>query len=388
MTFGRSTKLVAYTLAALLAACSKSPPPPPPPTAVTAIKVVSHPVEITEDYVAQTEAVNTVEIRPRVGGVLDKQLTPDGSHVKHGQVLFVIDQQPFITALAQAKAQLAEAEASQQQAERDLARVRPLSSIDAVSQQELDAAIAKFDAGKASVAAGEAAVRTAELNLGYTTLTSPIDGVMGQAQLRVGGLVTANTTLLSTVYTTSPMYVSFSVSERRLLEWENEHGSASISRTDEPLPFHIFLADGSEYPYPAKLNFVDAAVDQRTGTLRMRVGVENPKEMLRAGQFARVRFVSRTVPNGIVVPQRAVLDLQGKNYTWIADRESKAQQRDLTMGPRVGADWLVSKGLEPGDVVIIDGAQRLKPGAPLRVQIVEPPPADSTPAPAKAGDAT
>jgi membrane fusion protein (multidrug efflux system) len=380
---------VVSALGILLIACSKSPPPPPPPTAVVAIKVAARPVEITEDYVAQTEAVNTVEIRPRVGGLLEKQMTPDGSHVKHGQVLFIIDQQPFITALAQAKAQLAEAQASLQQAERDLSRVRPLSSIDAVSQQELDAAIAKYDAGKASVAAGEAAMRTAELNLGYTTLTSPIDGVMGQAQLRVGSLVNANSTLLSTVYTIDPMYVSFAVSEQRLLEWESEHGSAAIEHVTGPLPFRTFLADGSAYPYPAKLNFVDAAVDQRTGTLRMRVSVPNPKEMLRAGQFARVQFVSRTVPNGIVVPQRAVQELQGKTYVWIVDDASKAQQRDVTMGPRVGSDWLVQKGIAAGDVVITDGAQRLKPGAPVRVQMTEPQPASSTPpATPSAGDKT
>jgi membrane fusion protein (multidrug efflux system) len=349
------------------------------------MQLAARTVELTEDYVAQTEAVNTVEIRPRVGGLLDKQSTPDGSRVKHGQLLFMIDQQPFITALAQAKAQLAEAEASRQQAERDLARVRPLSSIDAVSQQELDAAVAKNDAAIASVAAGAAAVRTAELNLGYTTLTSPIDGVMGQAQLRVGGLVTANTTLLSTVYTIDPMYVSFSVSEQRLLEWENEHGAAAIERVSGPLPFRIFLSDGSAYPYPAKLNFVDAAVDQRTGTLRMRVSVPNPKEMLRPGQFARVQFVSRTVQNGIAAPQRAVQELQGKNYVWIVDAESKAQQRDVTMGARVGADWLVQKGLVAGDVVITDGAQRLKPGAPVRVQIAEPAAASSAPVPGAPG---
>jgi membrane fusion protein (multidrug efflux system) len=213
---------------------------------------------------------------------------------------------------------------------------------------------------------------------------------MGRAELRVGGLVTANTTLLSTVYTTDPMYVSFAIGEQRLLEWENEHGSSSIANVTGPLPFRIYLADGSLYPYPAKLNFVDAAVDQRTGTLRMRVSVPNTKEMLRAGQFARVQFVSRTVPNGLVVPQRAVQDLQGKNFVWIVDQENKAQQRDLVMGPRVGADWLTLKGLEPGDTVIVDGAQRLKPGAPVRVQMTEAAPANSTPTPAvpSAGDKT
>lgn len=216
--YRRPAGLLSVTAMTLLAACGKAPPPAPPPPEVATLTVVPRPATFTLDYVASTEAVNTVDIRPRVTGVLEKQLPIEGEHVKPGQLLFVIDRQPYIAALAQAKAALAQSQATLEQAQHDLARAQSLAQIDAISQQELDAAIARAKAGLASVDAGKAAVKTAELNLGYTTITSPIDGVMGRAQLRVGGLATADTTLLTTLYQTDRMYVNLSISEARLLE--------------------------------------------------------------------------------------------------------------------------------------------------------------------------
>ena len=196
--------------ALMLTACGKKTPADPPRADVSTATVAPQAATVFTDYVAQTEAVNTVEIRPRVGGVLEKQLPIEGERVKIGALLFVIDQQPYIAALAQSEAALV-------QSQRDLGRAKSLSEIDAVSQQELDAAVAKNDANLASVDAGRALVRTAQLNLGYTTITSPINGVMGRAQLRLGGLVTANSTVLTTLYETDRMYVNFSISEQRLL---------------------------------------------------------------------------------------------------------------------------------------------------------------------------
>jgi membrane fusion protein (multidrug efflux system) len=193
--------------ALVLAACGKKGATAPPPVDVSTVAVTSQAATVFQDYVAQTEAVNTVEIRPRVGGVLEKQLPIEGERVKVGALLFVIDQQPYIAALAQAKAALAQSEAALVQSQRDLGRAKSLSEIDAVSQQELDAVVAKNDANRASVDAGRALVRTAQLNLGYTTITSPIDGVMGRAQLRLGALVAPNSTVLTTLHSAffSPM---------------------------------------------------------------------------------------------------------------------------------------------------------------------------------------
>jgi membrane fusion protein (multidrug efflux system) len=357
---------VVATSALLNFACSKNPPPPPAAVEVTTIEVTPHPMTFPEDYVAQTEAINAVEIRPRVGGMLEKRVPIEGEPVKAGELLFVIDREPYIAALAQAKASLAQSEAASLQSQRDLVRAKSLSEIDAVSQQELDAAVAKNQANLASIDAAKAAVRSAELNLGYTTITSPIDGVMGRAQLRQGGMVTANNTLLATIYQTDRMYINFSVSEQRLLSMQRQLGRAPSQNSKTPPPFRIFLADGSEYLQTPRLNFIDPAVDARTGTLALRLEVDNPQHLLHAGQFARVQVAAQQDPKAIVVPQRAVQDLQGKNYVWIVDAAGHAQQRDVRTGSRVGADWQVQEGLKAGETVVVDGVQHLKPSAAVK----------------------
>src|SRR6202140_1142350 len=347
----------------VLVACGKKGPPPPPPADVSTVAVAPQAATVAEDYVAETEAVNTVEIRPRVGGVLEKQLPIEGERLKVGALLFVIDQQPYIAALAQAKAALAQSEAALVQSQRDRGRAKSVSEIDAVTQQELDAGGAKNDANRASVDASRAMVRTAQLNLGYTTITSPIDGVMGRAQLRLGPLVAPNSTLLATLYQTDRMYVNFSISEQRLLTLQRQLGRAPNQNTTAPPPFRIFLADGSEYLQRPRLNFIDPAVDQRTGTLAIRLEVDNPQHLLHAGQFARVQVAAAQLTDAIVLPQRSIQDLQGKYYVWVVDAANKSQQRDVEMGPRIGSGWQVQQGLKAGDVVIVDGVQRLKPGS-------------------------
>jgi membrane fusion protein, multidrug efflux system len=353
-------------IALLICACSKSAPPRAAAVDVSTVTITPHPVSFPEDYVAETEAINAVEIRPRVGGMLEKRVPIEGERVKAGELLFIIDRQPYIAALAQAKAALAQNEAALAQSQRDLERAKSLSEIDAVSLQELDAAVAKNQANLASIDAGKATVRNAELNLGYAVITSPIDGVMGRALLRQGGMVTANNTLLTTIYQNDRMYVNFSVSEQRLLSMQRQLGRAPSQDSRSPPPFRIFLADGSEYPLAPRLNFIDPAVDNRTGTLALRLEVDNPQQLLHAGQFARVQVVAQQDPNAIVVPQRAVQDLQGKNYVWIVDSSGHAQQRDVRMGPRVGSDWQVQQGLKAGDVVIVDGVQHLKPATAVK----------------------
>src|SRR3984885_795740 len=376
-------RIVALAAMALLcAACSKAPPPAPHPVDVATVIVHPQATSFPEDFVAETEAINAVEIRPRVGGELVQRVPNEGERVKAGQLLFVIDREPYIAALAQAKAGLAQSEAALVQSQRDLERAESLSKLDAVSQQELDAAVAKNKANLASIEAGKGAVRAAELNLGFTTIASPIDGVVGRAQLRQGGMVTANSTLLTTVYETDRMYVNFSISERRMLTLQRDLGRAPNQDVTTPPPFRLYLADGSLYPQIPKLNFIDPAVDTRTGTLAIRLEVDNPQHLLHAGQFARVQVSQQQDPNAIVLPQRAILDQQGQNYVWIVDAEGKAQQREVHMGLRVGGDWQVQQGLKAGDVVIVDGVQRLKPGTPVKATpLVIPAPlaAPSTP---------
>lgn len=352
----------------LVSGCSgKHASTEPVPVDVSVITATPRPATIYIDYVAQIEALNAIELRPRVGGLLESVNAVEGTTVRKGQLLFTLDAQPYEAALAQAKAALAQAQAALEQADRDYARAQPLSAIDAVSQQELDAAIAKRDANRASVEAARAALRTAELNLGYTKVVSPIDGTLGRWQLKVGGLVTAYQTLLSTVYSIDPMYVNFSISEQRVLELQRQNGRP-LEQNSKTVPvFHVFLADGSEYPSLGKLNFIDAAVDQRTGTLGVRLELPNPQKLLRASQFARVRLSYAEIPDALLVPQRAVQALQSKNFLWLVV-DGKAVQRDVVMGARIGDDWLVQSGLKPGDVVVVDGAPKLKLGKPVKTE--------------------
>jgi len=351
--------------ALLLNGCGKSSPPAQAPVPVTTIQLSPRPVSIAEEYPAQLEASNTVEIRPRVGGILERQAALEGQAVKAGQVLFEIDAQPYRAALEQAQATLAQASAAQAQARRDLARAEPLSKVDALSQRELDAAVAQNAATTAQVRAAQAAVKTARLNLDYTVVTAPIDGVMSRAQIRVGGLVSAYNTLLTTVYKTDPMYVNFSISEQRLLQLQRELGRAPDQRNRSQRTFHVFLADGQELPIMAQLNFVDAAVDARTDTLPVRLTVANSRELLRAGEYVKVSIQTRAQPEALLVPQRAVQELQDKSFVWIVGADGRAQTRDVTLGARIGPDRLVVKGLSAGDTVIVDGIQKLKPGTPV-----------------------
>jgi len=365
----------------LVSACSKAEPPPAQPTAVTTVRIEPRAATVTAEYVAEVDASNIVEIRARVSGLLEKQVAVEGQEVKRGQVLFVIDRQPYVVALEQARAALAEAESAQQQAERDLARVQPLSELNAVSQQELDAVSARVSASRAAVEAERAAVKSAQLNLDYTTVTAPIDGRVGRAQFRVGALVTAYQSLLTTVYDTAQMYVNFSISERRMLEVQDRFGVEPAGHYQDDDTFKILLADGSTYAQPARLNFIDAAVDKLTGTLPLRLEVSNPDGKLRSGQFARVVVAVDKLDNALLVPQRAVQELQGKTSVWIVDAEQHAQSRDLRMGARIGPDWLVEEGLQAGDVVIVEGFQRLKPGTPVQPQAAAKPGPAGAPAP-------
>ena len=376
----RSLRLSVLALLAVASACGGKPAAPAKPQPVATLTMRPQPTSLTQEYPAQLEASNTVEIRPQVGGILARQAALEGAPVKRGQMLFEIDPQPYIAALAQAQAGLAQAQAAQAQAERDLSRARPLTAIDALSEKELDAAVAANASAQAQVKAGEAAVKTAELNLGYTQVRSPIDGVMSRALIRIGGVVTAYTTLLTTVYQTDPMYANFSVGEQRLLQVQRELGRPLDQHNPSQRQFKILLADGSEYGLPGTMNFVDAAVDLRTDTLALRLTVPNPKQFLHSGQYVRVVVATAERVDALLVPQRAVQLLQDKDYVWIVDGAGTAQQRDVKMGQQQGSDWVVEEGLKAGDVVVVDGTQKLKTGARVQAQPLATPPAPGTPA--------
>lgn len=348
-----------------LGACSKknNPAPQAGPVEVTVIRAENTPVTLYEDYAAQTEAVETVEIRSRVGGVLEKQAFKDGTPVKKGDVLFVIDQEPYISALAQAKANLAQAQASHVNSSQILARSRPLSEARAISQQELETAAAKERADAAAVEAGKAQVQQAQLNLGYTTIRAPRGGLISRALVKPGGLVNASTTLLTTLYSVDPMYVSFTVGEQKLDSLLKQYRGETDKQA---AAIRIRLADGRDYEHGGKLDFVDAAVDPRNGTLPVRLVVPNPEGTLRAGQFVRAILAKPANPNTILIPQKAVTELQGKHSIFIVGPDNKAVYRDIVTSVRSGNNWVVEQGIKPGELIVVEGLAKLKPGAPVK----------------------
>jgi membrane fusion protein (multidrug efflux system) len=370
--------LCAAVLGLLLTACGgKSPNQAPPPQEVTVIQVAAHPLTVNEEYPAQTEAVDTVEIRARVSGVLERQAYVDGSQVKKDELLFVIDQQPYISALAQANAALAQARATHANSRQILERIRPLLADQAISQQDLDAAIAKEAADAALEEAAQAQVRTAELNLGYTTIRASRDGVISKALIKPGGLVNASTTLLTTLYSIDPVYVNFTISEQRFVDLKKQLG---VEKGKVPA-YRLKLVDGSDYQFAGRLNFIDAAIDPRNGTLQLRLSVPNPDKALRAGQFIRVVVPVAEYKDAIRVPQEAVQEIQGKRSVFVVGADGKVAPRQITALTRVDNDWVVEGGLAPGDTVIVQGINKVRPGMAVKPVPASAPAADGGAAP-------
>lgn len=350
--------------AILLIGCSgKSSAPAAQPLEVGVIKVTPQAVEVQEDYPGQTEAIDTVEIRARVGGILERQAYGDGASVKKGDLLFVIDPQPYIAALASAKAALAQAQANHVNSKQALDRAKPLFDEQAISQQDLDSAVATEAANAAAVDAAQAQVQTAQLNLGYTTIRASRDGVVSKALFKPGSLVDASTSLLTTLYSVDPIYVNFTIGEQKLYDLKNQlHDNAGLRNAK----FGVKLVDGSEYEFKGKLDFVDAAVSPDTGTLQLRLTLSNSKHALRAGEFVRVMLPAIKRADGLLVPQQAVQEMQGNRSVYVVDSDGKAAYRAITTSARLGTNWLVDSGLEAGDTVIVEGTSKVHPGTAVK----------------------
>jgi membrane fusion protein (multidrug efflux system) len=333
---------------------------------VSVIQIASAPVTVYDEYVAQTQAPGTIEIRSQVTGLLDRQSFADGTRVKKGDRLYVIDQRPFESQLAKAKADLAQAQANLINAQQNLARNGRLIAQKAVSQQDYDTAVAQERASTALVAAQKALLRDAELNLEFATLRAPRDGFMSSSLVKPGSLINAQQTLLTTLYSSDPMWVIFSISEDKLLELQKRLKHPPGERPEQAPPFRIRLADGTDYALPGKLNFVDAAIDQKSGTLQVRISVPNPDRFLRPGLFARVIVAAYESPNAIRIPQQAVQELQGLKSVFVVGAGDKAEVRQIVAGYRLGNDWVVDSGLAAGDRVVIEGIGKVRPGAPVK----------------------
>ena len=338
-------------------------PPNLPPPAVVVAPVISQTVPIWGDYVARTEARQTVEIRSRVEGFLEKVLFQEGSQVKAGQLLFVIDQRPYKTALQEARGSLAQAQASLGKAQKDVERLHPLVAEDAAPKVDLDNAESAVQYGRASIDKARAAIARAELDLKFTEIRSPITGIIGKDEVTVGNLVSRDQTLLTTVSSWDPMRVVFSISEADYLRRAQMFHEGNPFLPDQnAAPFELIMADNSVYPFRGRLSFVDRALNLTTGTLNVYVSFPNPNRLLRPGLFGRIRVVLEERPNTLLVPQRAVQVMQGVQSVLVVGNDDKVALRTVTLGERYQDFFIVTEGLKPGDRVVVEGLQRAIPG--------------------------
>ena len=402
---------VALCIAPLLftaAGCStaESAPKAASPLTVTVVDVKQADVPIYSEWIGTLDGLVNADIKAQVSGYLIKQEYTEGTFVKSGQLLFQIDPRPFQAALeqaegqlaqsqgqseqalaqlAQAEAQVAVARANQGRVQLDVDRYTPLAQQQAITQQDLDNATqnniaakaqlqaasaqvetarAQITTSAAAVQSARAAVETARINLGFTRLVSPIDGIPGVAQQQVGALVSPASGPITTVSTLDPIRVYFTVSEQEYLEYRRRFPTAEkVHANSQRLELELILADGMSYPHKGKFIFADRQVDVRTGAIRLAALFPNPDNVLRPGQYGRVRTSTRTRQGALLVPQQAVNDLQGTHQLAVVDAANTVSIRSVKLGETMGHDWIVLEGVRPGERVIVEGLQKVRQGS-------------------------
>lgn len=345
------------TALVLCAGCaSKKEQPPPPPPGVTIAPVVQKDVPIYQEWVGTMAGNVDADIRPKVEGFLLARLYTEGSYVEKGQPMFQLDKRQAEAAVEQATGNLERARAALSQAQIDVHRFTPLVAQKAVSQAELDKAQSAERAASASVAADQAALDNARLNLGWTSVTSPIAGIAGVAKVGIGDLITP-TSVMTTVSSVNPIYVDVNIAEQDYLRLSrgkaNRHG-----RTD----LELILGDGTVYPHVGRPLFVNREVDSRTGTIQVRGEFPNPGNLLRPGQYARIRAATELRKGALLIPQQSVSELQGVYQVGVVAADNKVTIKSVTLGPQFGDMWIVESGLQAGENVVVDGLQRVRSG--------------------------
>jgi RND family efflux transporter MFP subunit len=406
--------IVTMLLTAVGCSTATSAAKPPQPLTVEVSEVVQKDVPIYKEWIGTLDGFVNADIKAEVSGYLVQQAYTEGTFVKTGQLLFQIDPRPFQAVLDQAQGQLAQsngqleqaraqlaqteaqvavAEANQRRVQLDVERYTPLAQQQAITQQDLDNATQNYMAAKAQLQASKAAVETsraqitaataavqsataaaetARINLGFTRLTAPIDGIPGIAQQQVGALVSPASGAVTTVSTVDPIKVYFTASEQEYLEYARRFPTAEKRQANNNLlELELILADGITYPHKGKFYFADRQVDVRTGAIRLAGLFPNPGNTLRPGQYGRVRTSTQTQQGALLVPQQAVIDLQGTHQLAVVDTANKVSIRTVNLGETVGHDWIIRDGIKPGERVIVEGLQKVRPGMQVNVKPFE-----------------
>jgi membrane fusion protein (multidrug efflux system) len=364
----------------------------PPRPVVEVAPVEQRDVPVYGEWVGTLAGQVNADVKAQVTGYLLRRDYKEGSYVRKGQLLFEIDSRPFQAALDQAKgqlaqaqaqlvqdeAQLATAEANQHKSQLDVEKYEPLAKADAVSKQDFDdanqtnlankaqvqAAVAAIAAAKAQIQASQAAVETASINLGFTRIVSPIDGIAGIAQAQVGDLVSTSSGPLTTVSTLDPIRDYFTVSEQEYLALQKRFSDSNADHWK----LQLILADGTTYPHEGEFYFADRQVNQNTGAIQLAALFPNPGNILRPGQYGKVRAVTRMQSNALLIPQAAVTEQQGSYLVAVVGQDGRVAMRPVQVGERTGTMWVIQEGLKPGDRVVVEGQQNLRPGMPVQIK--------------------
>jgi membrane fusion protein (multidrug efflux system) len=386
-TLGYAAASLASVALLLTAGCGKKEEaaPPAPPT-VEVVTVTQKDVPIYQEWIGSLDGDVNAVIRPQVTGYLVKQNYREGDLVKKGQLLFQIDPRTFEAAVDQAKGLVAQQRALYHTAKANLARVKPLAAKNALSQKDLDDTTGAELSAKASLDAAEASLETAKLNLSFTRITSLIEGIAGIAKAQIGDLLSPSMpTELTTVSTVDPIKVYFNISEREYLPLARAVLAEGSDHKPKHVPIELILVDGSVFPHEGQFSVLNRQVDSSTGTFKATALFPNPERLLRPGQYGRIRATMSVTEGALLVPQRAVTEIQGKYLLAVVGADNKVDIRPVSVGERIASDWIIASGLQPGEKVIAEGTQKVKAGMTVNPKPFEPP-APAAAKPTKSGD--
>lgn len=375
-------QLLLLLLLALFASCEKKTAAPPV-LEFPVVEVQEQDVPIEKEYVGQVYGFKDIPIRARVEGYLKGIHFKEGRKVKKGQLLYTIDPQPFEANVARSKGELAQARVSAVRADNELGRIQPLAEINAVSKSDLDAALAEKGVSDAAVEASIANLEMAKIELGYTRIMSPIDGLIGKTLAKEGEFVgrDPNPVILNTVSQIRSIRVQFFIPESdylRVARYSKEkglsQGTVEAERTEDQKEdlsnlFQLILADGKVYEHRGKFDFIDREVDVETGSILIQTTFPNPDRLIRPGQFAKVKVIVDQIENGKLVPQRCVKELQGQYYVFTVDKDNKITQKQIKLGPLFKDFWVVQEGVNKGDKIILEGIQRVQEGMTIKPKL-------------------
>lgn len=373
-------KIGSILFIAFLFSCGGNDAPQTPLPQIEVFEITSEDVPLYHDFVGTIAGQKDIAIRARVNGFLEGIHFNEGFLVKKGELLYTIESQQYEAESAEAQSRLAEAQTRLAKAEADLNRIRPLAENNAVSQSELDAAVASYDAAQASVQAAEANLRATNIQLGYTKVKAPISGLIGKTKAKVGDFVgqSPNPVILNVVSLIDTILVDFFLTENQYLTFvkkAKDNDDKSLKEKDPELKnarasLELILSDGSVHPHKGYIKFIDREIDPMTGAILIQASFPNPDEILRPGQFAIVRIRTDVVEDGILIPQRCVSELQGRYSVFVVNSDNVVERREINASSKIGSMWLINKGLDIGEKVIYEGLQKVRPGMTVNPVLV------------------